>query len=146
MWMVENDFIDIREYMQLHCYIYSVIQYSLKDMDCFKVIGSMLLIFTFLINVAEADLGKVGKLPVWVLLLIIGFIILVALACCFYRYCCRNRPSGSRLQKEEEEFDLKRKNLKVQHTERETEREKKRDEMRKKYGINKDDTDDALVN
>ncbi|CAB3998668.1 pituitary tumor-transforming gene 1 -interacting -like isoform X1, partial [Paramuricea clavata] len=50
------------------------------------------------------------------------------------------------LQKEEEEFDLKRKNLKAQHTERETEREKKRDEMRKKYGINKDDTDDALVN
>ncbi|KAL9966868.1 hypothetical protein ACROYT_G025003 [Oculina patagonica] len=63
-----------------------------------------------------------------------GFVVLVALACCIYCCCCRRRKSSGS-DKEAAKLRKERQEISTRHKEREAERREKRDEIRKKYGI-----------
>lgn len=64
-----------------------------------------------------------------------GFVVLVALGCFIYCCCCRRKRGSSNSDKEEAKIRRERKAISERHKEREAERREKRDEIRKKYGI-----------
>ncbi|CAB4010499.1 Hypothetical predicted protein [Paramuricea clavata] len=77
---------------------------------------------------------------VWVIVIpVLGCVILIAICCGFYCCCCRCKPSKRGAQNEETKFHRKRFELKAKHDERRAERKLKTDEIRKKYGLDKND-------
>ncbi|XP_020614991.1 pituitary tumor-transforming gene 1 protein-interacting protein-like [Orbicella faveolata] len=63
-----------------------------------------------------------------------GFVVLVGLTCCIYCCCCRRRKQRGP-DKEETKNRKKRQEITAKHKDREAERREKRDEIRKKYGL-----------
>ena len=81
---------------------------------------------------------------VWVIVIpVICCVILIALGCFFYCCCCRCKTSKRGAQNEETKFHRKRMELKAKHAERRAERKLKTDEIRRKYGLDKDDGSSA---
>ena len=77
---------------------------------------------------------------VWVIVLpVLGFLILVALGCCFYCCCCTCQQNALRQDAEEKKFRDKKKQMRHEHAERRAQREEKAFEIRQKYGISRKD-------
>ncbi|BFY98981.1 hypothetical protein BsWGS_02021 [Bradybaena similaris] len=68
-----------------------------------------------------------------------GVIVFTITFCCIYCCCCRN--SGRKKQElEDQKFESKKMERKVKQNDRKAERKSRMDDIRKKYGLMKDDT------
>ncbi|CAH1790027.1 unnamed protein product [Owenia fusiformis] len=70
---------------------------------------------------------------------VIGGVILLSLGCCIYCCCCRSKGNRTKYLKEEAKMERDREDRKLRSDERRADRQKKHDEIRKKYGLVKDD-------
>lgn len=95
----------------------------------------------------ECDLGDAKWAVCWVnykaLLIacgVIGAVLVLALTVCICCCCCCKKDRSAKYAKEDAKVDRKKSEMKEKHAERRKERKEKTDEIRRKYGLVKDET------
>ncbi|XP_002733476.1 pituitary tumor-transforming gene 1 protein-interacting protein-like isoform X1 [Saccoglossus kowalevskii] len=70
---------------------------------------------------------------------VIAGVLLISCCCCVYCCCCRSGRNKRKYAREDAKLESQREERKMRQEERRAERKAKNDEIRKKYGLMKDD-------
>ncbi|XP_013420842.1 pituitary tumor-transforming gene 1 protein-interacting protein isoform X2 [Lingula anatina] len=72
---------------------------------------------------------------------VVAGVILITCGCCIYCCCCRGKKGMSKSERKmEAKYEREREERQIKHQEKRKERESKYDDIRKKYGLFKEDT------
>ncbi|XP_038076653.1 pituitary tumor-transforming gene 1 protein-interacting protein-like isoform X2 [Patiria miniata] len=74
---------------------------------------------------------------------VIAGILLIGFALCIYCCCCRSRSNRAKLDKEERNYAKKKAERQVKRGQKKADRKAKNDEIRRKYGLLKNEDDDS---
>ncbi|XP_070566762.1 pituitary tumor-transforming gene 1 protein-interacting protein-like [Ptychodera flava] len=95
----------------------------------------------------DCDLSAARWLECWLnfeaLLISMGVIagvLLISCCCCVYCCCCRSSSNKKKYAKEDAKLERQREERTMRQEERKAERKAKNDEIRRKYGLMKDDS------
>jgi len=115
---------------------------SISDgVKCIKYPTGQIIPHKSICPLAKAKWGtcKVNFEALLITMGVLGGVLIISTCCCVYCCCCRRKNNSSKWAREDERMDREREARRERHDERRADRKLKMDEIRRKYGLVKDD-------